>query len=157
MRGRRSWNRWQARVVRRTFVLAIGLLSITAAACRPKPDDIAGPEKPWEEMSYEARQAYMASQVLPYMKKRFQEHDPERFADFGCPTCHGSGAETGTYEMPNPELPVLDRKNFREEHQKKHPEMVQFMWEHVEIEVATLLGKRTGRGSFNCRSCHTTK
>ena len=109
---------------------------------------------PWEQMDHAARLAHMTAVVEPKMKQSFQAHDAERFADFGCATCHGPGVEDGTYAMPNPELPVLGRAAYRQDYAKNSREMVRFMWEHVEIETAALLGQKTGRTRFSCRSCH---
>lgn len=127
------------------------LIPLLLLACQPKPQGIEGPPRPWGEMDDAAREAHMSSVVLPHMKEAFQRFDAERYADFGCPTCHVGGS----YEMPNPRLPVLSKTKFRKEHWKKDPEMVQFMWEHVEPEMAALLGQKGRR--FNCRSCHTTR
>jgi len=123
-------------------------------ACRPSVADVPAPEQPWEEMTFEQRKAHMSARVLPHMRATFQSHDAERFASFDCTTCHASGAAAGDYAMPDPALPHLVRKNFRTEIQAKHPEMVRFMWERVEPEMARLVGTKAGRTRFNCRDCH---
>ncbi len=133
------------------------LLACAAFGCQPKPKDIPGPEAPWEEMSRAEREAYMAASVLPHMRETFTAFDGERFAEFGCETCHVSGAAAGDYAMPDPGIPKRSRKSFRQGHQKKHPETVRFVWEQVEPEMSALLGGPKGVRGFNCRSCHQVR
>ena len=125
-----------------------------AAACQPKPTDIPGPEREWSSLNLDERKAYMAETVLPHMKANFQTFDPERFASFDCTTCHRTGAERGDFAMPDPGIPKLSRAKFRQEHMKKHPETVRFMWEKVEPDMSALLGGPKGLRGFNCRDCH---
>jgi mono/diheme cytochrome c family protein len=42
------------------------------------------------------------------MKEAFVAFDAEEFGEMNCKTCHGAGAEDGSFEMPNPELDKLD-------------------------------------------------
>ncbi|MFV8750661.1 hypothetical protein ACNOYE_08915 [Nannocystaceae bacterium ST9] len=140
----------------RPLALFLGLagLAFAGAGCQPKPSDIPGPEQPWKDMSHDERQVYMAQAVLPHMQASFREFDAERFADFDCATCHVTGAAAGTFAMPDPGIPKLSRSKFRQEHMKKHPETVRFMWETVEPEMSALLGGPKGLRGFNCRDCH---
>lgn len=48
----------------------------------------------------------------------------------------------------------MSRQTFKEEHRETHPEMVQFMWMKVEVQMAALLGEKTGGRKFSCRNCH---
>ena len=41
----------------------------------------------------------MKEKVTPAMAPLFQQHDASEFADFGCKTCHGPGAEKGEFEI----------------------------------------------------------
>jgi hypothetical protein len=126
-------------------------------ACQPKPQDIPGPEKPWQDMSRADRELYMTTTVLPHMRETFTAFDAERFASFDCETCHVTGAANGDYAMPDPGIPKLSKLHFGRDHQRKHPETVRFMWEHVEPEMDALLGGPKGLRGFNCRNCHLTR
>lgn len=138
------------------------MLTLTLAlapACKAKEPVVPeGASKPWPQMTDEEKAEHMGDVVLPRMKALFQEFDRERFAKFSCDTCHGVGAETGSFEMPNPGLPHLNAKSFYKKHRKATPEIADFMWKEVEPTMAQLLGlprysfvKKTG---FGCASCH---
>lgn len=92
---------------------------------------------------------FMKDVVAPTMAKRFQAVDAERYADFGCVTCHGPGAKDGDFDMPNEALPKLPED--MEPLMKEEPEMMKFMIETVKPEMAKLLGE----DDFNCFDCHT--
>ena len=111
-------------------LLAPIVFSLLAAACgsKSKPADTTmgggggtatagGGDMPaaasWEQMDHDARKAYMKETVLPEMKKLFVEFDAGEFGNMNCKTCHGAGAEDGSFEMPNPELPVLSMDKFQ--------------------------------------------
>jgi hypothetical protein len=114
----------------------------------------------WEKMSKADRKQYMKDAVMPKMKPLFQTLDPKKFADFKCVTCHGNGARTGEFKMPNPQLPKLPvtREGF-EKLNTKMPKMMEFMSKTVKPTMASLLGMKeydmkTGTG-FGCNNCHT--
>ena len=116
----------------------------------------------WDKMSRTERKQYMKEVVLPKMKKVFHDFDPKRFKDMKCTTCHGNGARTGTFKMPNPQLPKLPatREGF-EKLDKKMPKMMEFMSKTVKPTMANLLGMKpfdpkVGSG-FGCGNCHTNK
>jgi hypothetical protein len=107
----------------------------------------------WDEMDFNARKKYMQDVVSPTMKTHFQAEDAEAFADFGCATCHGSGANDGSFSMPS-DMHDLDPGNMP---QPDGPGLAGFMYETVVPEMATLLGTtpydpktNTGFGCFNC-------
>jgi hypothetical protein len=104
---------------------------------------------------------FMKETVLPAMQAEFQKFDAERFAEFSCATCHGSGAKQGTFAMPNPELPRLPAtpEGFKAVGEQ-HPDMMKFMGEVVKPKMQEMLKEEpfdpaTGKG-FGCMECHTT-
>lgn len=139
---------------RRRAWLAV-VLAGTAGCALGKQTNPVGLEKRWDELTTDERSTFMVAVFEPRMHKAFVGFDAERFADFGCPTCHGAGADDGTYAMPNPALPHLNAKGFYREHRKAHPEISGFMWKGVAKPGAKLLGKTLGPSAeFECWSCH---
>ena len=111
-----------------------------------------GAQKQWADMNHDERMAHMSTVVLPKMKALFQGFDPERFADFDCQTCH---RDSGSFKMPNPELPTLVEKGFYRKHRKENPEITRFMWKEVEPAMGEALGQTWGpRGFVHCGLCH---
>lgn len=107
----------------------------------------------WDTMSFDERKSYMQSTVSPAMKEAFQAHAADEFADFGCATCHGSGASDGSFTMPS-DIHGLDPANMPEYGQWPTAD---FMYDTVVPEMATLLHTtpydpktQTGFGCFNC-------
>lgn len=115
-------------------------------------------------MTKEQRGKYMDAVVVPKMKELFVAADPKEYADFGCGTCHGKGADSGTFAMPNPDLPVLpgDAAGFAAL-AKQHPDVMAFMSTKVKPTMAELLGKEEmdpkapKPDAVSCGTCHTTK
>ena len=58
-------------------------------------------------MNADQRFEFMKTSVLPAAKAKFQAFDAKKYAEFDCSTCHGDGAEDGSYEMPNPKIKAL--------------------------------------------------
>ncbi len=143
----------------RTATLVLLAIASVAVGCKAKEPVIPeGASKTWPAMDVEERIEHMSDVVTPGMKALFQGFDEARFSDFGCPTCHGDGAEDGSFAMPNPELPVLDASNLLKKHRKETPEMMRFMWKQVQPEMQRLIGvpKRSSSNEdgFSCESCH---
>jgi hypothetical protein len=134
----------------------LALVGLFVLGCKVgKETTVNGFDKRWDQLSKGDKTTYMIEVVEPQMRKEFQRHFPERFADFGCPTCHGAGADDGTYAMPNPNLPHLRQAGFYREHRKASPQITKFMWNDVDKSMAEMLGKTAGHaGEFDCRSCH---
>ncbi len=132
------------------------LLCLSLWSCKVGRETVVqGKDQRWDALSFGDKMTYMTDVVSPEMKRRFQAFDAERFADFSCATCHGSGVDDGTYAMPNPDLPHLREKGFYKEHRKTDPEIVKFMWNGVEKPVAQMLGQSAGHsGELDCWTCH---
>ena len=116
----------------------------------------------WEKMSKADRKQYMKDFVLPKMKPLLHDFDPKKFKDVKCVTCHGNGARTGEFKMPNPQLPKLPatREGFEKLNHDK-PKMMEFMSKTMKPTMADLLGMKpfdmkTGTG-FGCQNCHTSE
>ncbi len=104
---------------------------------------------------------YMKTAVLPKMGSLFHDFDSKNYAEPKCVLCHGSAAKSGTFKMPNPELPKLDVSDGMKGDQKRNPKMFEFMMKQVEPQMAALLGEqpydpKTKQG-FGCFDCHTMK
>lgn len=151
------------------FVVACGGGSASttdpAPVSDPAPEPSAGSEDPaappaepvaWADMTPEQRGAFMRETVVPQMRTLFQEHDAERFAEFGCSTCHGENARDVGFEMPNGLAPLRQADMggmFRSD-----AAMPRFMIDTVWPRMAELLGEgtfdvQTGEG-FSCFDCH---
>lgn len=119
----------------------------------------AAADVPWADMNQEQRFAFMQGTVMPEMQAMFQEHDAERFADFGCATCHGDNARDVGFEMPNGVAP-LDPSQVGAMFASEQP-MAQFMTQRVWPRMAELLDEapydpETHEG-FSCFNCHGTE
>ena len=134
-------------------------LLLTLAACSGDGDDPAGsgdtgaPTTPtsWQDMDFEQRTAYMADVVMPTMQAEFEAYD-DRFADMNCGTCHGSGADDGSFTMPSDGLYPIDFAAF------PTGPGADFMLETVTPMMTDLLDEqpfdpKTGAG-FGCLGCH---
>ena len=135
-----------------------------AAASASTAEPGAAGKADWDKMSTDERKKLMKTQVLPEMKKTFQAVNPQRYKSFSCATCHGDGATSGTFKMPNPKLPKLpaptDQAGFMALQQKK-PEVFKFMETMVKPKVASILGlpewsPQNPKG-FGCFACHTSQ
>lgn len=116
----------------------------------------------WDKMSKVERKQYMKDVIMPKMKPLFQTFDPKHFADFKCVTCHGNGARTGEFKMPNPQLPKLPatREGWDSLNTSKAKTM-EFMSKTIKPTMADLLGMKpydmkTNTG-FGCGNCHTSE
>jgi len=163
-------------------LLALACTVLLAASCggKSKPADTTGggggdnggdnggddanvPSGPlaagqWETLDDETRGKFMKKVVLPQMTALFQGFDADEFAKFECETCHGSGAATGNFEMPNPELPVLTMEKIQNP-DDDHKAVTEFMATKVKPTMAQLLGRPEwspeAPDGFGCTGCHT--
>jgi len=145
---------------------SLALIALLAACGGSKTPAATAPAAPaptaYKDMNLDQRKAFMEKVVLPEMKTVFVAFEP-KFGEMNCKTCHGKGAEDGTFEMPSAELPVLPNTPEKFEEYAKDPEHARwskFMVEQVEPKMANLLqlkpfDPQTKTGEFSCNSCHT--
>ncbi len=118
-----------------------------------------GPLTPgaWDGMSPQQRGTFMKKTVLPAMAGVFLEFDGAEFANMNCKTCHGQGADDGTFKMPNPGLPQLCGDQIMSP-DAEHAAITEFMKNEVRPTMATLLGKPEWSpeqpDGFGCFGCH---
>lgn len=117
--------------------------------------DMAEPTK-YADMNMMQRAKFMKTVVMPTMKPLFVAHDPVRFANFDCTTCHGANAVAHNFNMPSGELP-LDFSKVRGDTKKMA--LSQFMQKTVVPTMVKLLQEtefdpKTMTG-FGCSGCHT--
>ncbi len=115
------------------------------------------PDVPFEKLDHDQQIQYMKEVVVPTMTPLFQEHDAKEFAEFGCKTCHGPGAEKGEFDMPNPALPKLNFKDMS----KHEKEDLEWMGKVIKPTMAKLLKEPEYNEStpdgFGCLHCHTAE
>lgn len=107
-----------------------------------------------DDMPTKDKAAFMKKKVMPAMSKTFQDYDAKKYANFSCKTCHGPSMKPKPVDF----LPELHFKGGKITEAAKQPDMVKFMAEHVEHDMAGLFGKapydpKTGTG-FGCNGCH---
>ncbi|MBX7191161.1 MAG: hypothetical protein K1X94_03835 [Sandaracinaceae bacterium] len=132
----------------------------TTASSSSGGSRFAAPERPWGELDHAARAHHMSRQVVPAMSELFLAYAPDRYGDFGCPTCHGPDARERHYAMPSPSLPALYPTGSIGQHRAvaEHPEAVRFMFSEVTPAMQQLLGAAAydehTREGFTCFACH---
>jgi len=113
------------------------------------------PDVPFEKLDHDQQIQFMKEVVVPTMAPLFQAHDAKEFAEFGCKTCHGPGAEKGEYELPNPLLPKLDFADMS----KHKKEDLEWMGKVIKPNMAKLLKEpeysAENPKGFGCGECHT--
>jgi hypothetical protein len=112
------------------------------------------PETPWAEMSSADREMYMVGKVLPIMEEAFRGHDPDRYASFGCETCHGDDMRETHFAMPSPRLYHLPREGTPAYAQmlRHFGPTVTFMRDEVTPTMSAIMGQP----NLTCGACHTT-
>ena len=113
------------------------------------------PQAPtWETMTRQQRLEWMGVEVFPKMKALFQEHDPVRYKDFSCDTCHGKNYQSVDYKMPHTIFPMSQTSVITDkDSDPKLAAAAKFMNEKVLPEMRKLLGKPL----MYCFNCHETK
>lgn len=109
-------------------------------------------------MNREQKIEHMKKVVMPKLGAVFKEFNAKEFAEFNCATCHGAGAKSGKFTMPNPDLPKLNVDGMFKKHMDKKPAVTKFMMEKVTPEMVATLGvapydPKTHQG-FGCFGCH---
>ena len=112
------------------------------------------PAATWDDMSHGDREMDMVSRFHPIFRELFNNHDGERYAEFGCGNCHGEDMSERDFAMPSLHLPPVAAAGSAEyEHEREeHPEMVEFMETDVTPAMQTMLGE----ADFTCNGCHPT-
>ena len=124
------------------------------------PTLLRGPPEQWELMSKDERGEHMVASVMPTMGKLFEGHDPARYSDFACTTCHGGDAMDRGFAMPNPSLPSVYplQAPERQQSMRDQPNVVRFMSDRVVPTMATLLqlpaSDSASENAVSCFSCH---
>ncbi|MDB4964160.1 MAG: hypothetical protein JWP01_4159 [Myxococcales bacterium] len=149
------------------------LLVFTLAACGGSSATPAKPAEPapaapsaFKDMNADQRMAFMKDVVMPKMAPLWAAFDPKLPA-LECKTCHGKGADDGSFEMPSAEIPVLPGTEeafmayLADPAHPDHPVWAKFMGEQVTPTMAGLLqmtpfDPKTMTGEFGCGTCHTT-
>ena len=97
--------------------------------------------------------AFMGAHVSPTMKKLFQKYDAKGYADFECPTCHGSDMEAVDYRMPNglyelpADDPIAEAKDVDED-------IAEFMAKEVSPMMVKILSRPKMAEGEACFICH---
>lgn len=115
------------------------------------------PDVPFDSLDHEQRIQFMKEKVVPTMEPLFKNHDPKKYAEFGCKTCHGDGAAQGKFDMPNDKLPKL----FGPSMDKFKKEDVEWMGKEIKPTMAKLLQQpefsQENPKGFGCLECHTAE
>jgi len=138
------------------LLAACGGASTPAPTTTPAEGATAAlPNVPFEKLDHDQQIQFMKEKVVPAMKPLFQKHDAAKYAEFGCKTCHGEGAEKGEFEMPFAGLPKLDFADMS----KFDKDDLEWMGTVIKPEMAALLGESEytpeNPTGFGCLHCHT--
>ncbi|MDP4200894.1 MAG: hypothetical protein Q8922_11360 [Bacteroidota bacterium] len=108
----------------------------------------------YQAMSHTEKKEYMRDVLTPEFARMFTAFDAKRFPTVKCVTCHGNGARTGEFKMPDEKLPKLPRSEAGMKRlEKKMPAIVRFMRDSVATRTASLLGVK----EYKCEGCHVMK
>lgn len=145
-----------------SLLLLAAAVAAASSACGPKPGGGTGPgsarvvlpDVPFDQLDHDQRFDFMKQVVVPTLGPMFKRHDAKKFAEFGCRTCHGGGADRGEYHMPNDKLPKLDLTDLSKYQQRD----IEFMQNEVKPTMAGLLRQPEqtpdNEDGFGCLECH---
>ncbi len=146
------------------YLITPALFLAAAAACGSSSKSSMPPkDMKWKDMNADQRKAYMEQVVMPKAKAVFAAFDP-KYQSMDCKTCHGPGAENGSFEMPNPAMrPLPNSEEAFMALMGKDAEVARytpFMAQKVEPMMGELLNMtvfdpQTKTGELSCGACHT--
>jgi hypothetical protein len=129
------------------------------AAVAAAPVDAVAPAFDFDKLSFDEQKEFMKKNVMPAMKKAFQEFDAEHYKVFNCKTCHGKDPEKVKFKMPSPDLPKLDFKAL--EAGKQKPKIAEWMGKTIKPDMAKILQmpeyNESNPKGFGCLHCHEQK
>ena len=144
------------------MIRSISLL-LLVAACSSSSKSAQPPKgMVWKDMNGDQRHWYMTNVVMPKAKAVFAEFDP-KYNTMDCKTCHGPGADDGSFEMPNPKIrPLPNTPEAFMALMEKDAEVKRFtpfMAGKVEPMMGELLhmtvfDPQTKTGEMSCQNCH---
>jgi len=146
------------------FVKRLALiLGLFVVACGGADEGEPTKATSYETMSFEERDAFMRTVVLPQMTETFAAFDSKYATSMTCETCHGEGAKDGSYTMPSagiPPLPGTEEAFLEYNKDPEHARWSQFMMDKVWPQMANLLqvemyNPTTQEAGFSCSNCHT--
>lgn len=109
------------------------------------------PDQPWEQMSHEEKEFDMIGRFHPVYRELFQNQDAERWAEFGCETCHGPDMQERNFEMPATHLPPIPEPG--SERYNRARGVLTAMYEFME-QTTENMGTMLGEDDFTCYGCH---
>jgi mono/diheme cytochrome c family protein len=133
--------------------MACGSKSTTTSPAL-EPAKAVLPDVPFADLDHAQKIEFMKQKVLPAMESIFKNHDPQKFGEFGCQTCHGAQAAKGKFDMPSVDLPALDFEDLS----KFKQEDLEWMAQRVKPAMAKLLSRPElvpeNLTGFGCQNCH---
>ena len=124
-------------------------------AAAPEPAQDTPEELTWSQMNDPQKKKFMGTVFLPAMKKEFQAHDGEEFAEFNCKTCHGENADEVGWHLPNDLVP-LPKENTWQAALDMDEEATKFMGEVVVPKAAEMFSMKP-KEEFGCFDCHPSE
>jgi hypothetical protein len=144
-------------------LLAFAVLAAACGSKGPSPKPPLPPDLQWKDMNADQRHQFMEDTVLPRTKELFVKFDAATYANMDCKTCHGNGADDGSFEMPDSKIKPLPNTPeafmawvAKDARAGKYAE---FMSQQLEPLMGQLLhvdvfDPQTGKGDFSCSNCH---
>lgn len=113
-------------------------------------------------MDAKQREVYMKDVVMPRTKALFAAFAP-KYQTMDCKTCHGPGAEDGSFEMPSAGIkPLPNTEEAFMAWVGKDAEAARYT-EFMATKLEPLMGEllqisvfdpKTGKGELSCGNCH---
>lgn len=146
------------------LLLSSVLLAVAAACGGGSSTGASVPrDLPFDDMTPAQQLQFMKEVVLPETQAMYTAFDAT-LPPVTCKTCHGAGADDGSFEMPNPDItPLPNSEEAFMAWVAENPDAgrwAKFMSEVLEPKTAALLHKTPfnpadGSGEFSCMACHT--